>query len=256
MAGVTLGRARADHRRQGLLGRLMRGHLEAIHARGAEAVAALWASEGTIYGRYGYAGGARCADLTVRSPEARLDAGRCPRPRIALADRRPTALAAIHDAVRPAWPGMLGRRPTEWSHRLHDLEHERAGRSRLQAALLDDGYAVYAVRKAQTDDGLPDSVVELRELIARTPEARAALWAFLLGLELTRRVVWEEAPVDEPIVHRLMIRARRASSCSTRSGSGSSTSAARWPRGRTGRPSTSCSRSPTTSARATRAACG
>ena len=203
MAGVTSVGVRADHRRQGLLGRMMRGHLDAIQARGTEAVAALWASEATIYGRYGFAIAARCADLSVRSPDAQLDAAGLPRPRLALAaDARPQ-LAAIHDAVRPTWPGMLGRGPTEWNHRLRDLEHERAGRSRLQAALLDDGYAVYAVRKAKTDDGLPDSVVELRELVARTREAHAALWAFLLGLELTRRVFWEEAPLDEPIVHRL-----------------------------------------------------
>jgi predicted acetyltransferase len=203
MAGVTSVGVRPDHRRQGLLGRMMRGHLEAIHDRGVEAVATLWASEATIYGRYGFAIGARCADLTVRSPDARLDADGLPRPRLALADDSRAQLAAIHDAVRPAWPGMLGRGPTEWNHRLRDLEHEREGRPRLQAALLDDGYAVYAVRKGKSADDLPDSVVELRELVARTPEAHAALWAFLLGLELTRRVFWEEAPVDEPILHRL-----------------------------------------------------
>ncbi|HEX4691432.1 MAG TPA: GNAT family N-acetyltransferase [Solirubrobacteraceae bacterium] len=203
MAGVTSVGVRPDHRRQGLLGRMMHGHLEAIHARGAEAVAALWASEATIYGRYGFDIAARCADLTVRSPDARLDARGLPRPRIAPAGDARGQLAAIHDAVRPTRPGMLGRSPTEWNQRLRDLEHERAARSRLQAALLDDGYAVYAVRRAQTDDGLSDSVVELRELIARTTEAHAALWAFLVGLELTRSVVWEGAPVDEPIVHRL-----------------------------------------------------
>ena len=203
MAGVTSVGVRPDHRRQGLLGRMMRGHLQAIHDRGVEAVATLWASEATIYGRYGLAIGARCADLTVRSPDARLDADGLPRPRLALADDSRAQLAAIHDAVRPAWPGMLGRGPTEWNHRLRDLEHEREGRPRLQAALLDDGYAVYAVRKGKSADDLPDSVVELRELVARTPEAHAALWAFLLGLELTRRVFWEEAPVDEPILHRL-----------------------------------------------------
>jgi predicted acetyltransferase len=203
MAGVTSVGVRPDHRRQGLLGRMMRGHLQAIHDRGVEAVATLWASEATIYGRYGFAIGARCADLTVRSPDARLDADGLPRPRLALADDSRAQLAAIHDAVRPAWPGMLGRGPTEWNHRLRDLEHEREGRPRLQAALLDDGYAVYAVRKGKSADDLPDSVVELRELVARTPEAHAALWAFLLGLELTRRVFWEEAPVDEPILHRL-----------------------------------------------------
>jgi predicted acetyltransferase len=204
MAGVTSVGVRADHRRRGLLGRMMRGHLEAIHARGAEAVAALWASEATIYGRYGYGVATRCADLTVRSPTARVQAdGELPRPRIVPIDAARPQLAAIHDAVRPGRPGMLGRPATKWDSRLRDLEHERAGRSRLQAALVEDGYAVFAIRKGQTEAGNPDSVVELRELLARTPEAHAALWSFLVGLELTRRVVWEEAPVDEPIVHRL-----------------------------------------------------
>jgi predicted acetyltransferase len=204
MAGVTSVGVRVDHRRRGLLGRMMRGHLQAIHARGAEAVAALWASEATLYGRYGFGIATRCADLTVRSPTAQVPAdGELPRPRIATVDAARAQLAAIHDAVRPAWPGMLMRPASKWDSRLRDLEHERAGRSRLQAALLDDGYAVFAVRRGQTDAGNPDSVVELRELLARTPQAHAALWSFLLGLELTRRVVWEEAPVDEPIAHRL-----------------------------------------------------
>jgi predicted N-acetyltransferase YhbS len=66
MAGVTSVGVRADHRRQGLLGRMMRGQLEAIRARGEEAVATLWASEATIYGRYGFGLGSRCADLVVR----------------------------------------------------------------------------------------------------------------------------------------------------------------------------------------------
>ena len=203
MAGVTAVGVRADHRRRGLLDRMMRGQLEAIHARGAEAVAALWASEASIYGRYGFGLGARCADLTVCSPDARLDPDGLPRPRVVLAEDARPQLAAIHEAVRPGWPGMLSRPGSMWSLRLRDLEHERGNRSRLQAAILDDGYAVYAVHKAQTDAGAPDSVVELRELVARTPEAHAGLWSFLLGLDLTRRVVWIEAPVEEPIQHRL-----------------------------------------------------
>jgi predicted acetyltransferase len=204
MAGVTSVGVRPDQRRRGLLGRMMRGHLEAIQARGTEAVAALWASEATIYGRYGFGIATRCADLTVRSPTAQVQAGcELPRPRLVPVDAARPQIAVIYDAVRPAWPGMLGRPASRWDNRLRDLEHERAGRSPLQAALLDDGYAIFAIRKGQTDDGNPDSVVELRELLARTPEAHAALWSFLLGLALTRRVFWEEAPVDEPIALRL-----------------------------------------------------
>lgn len=42
------------HSRRGLLTRLMRTQLHGLHDEGREAVALLYASEGGIYGRYGY----------------------------------------------------------------------------------------------------------------------------------------------------------------------------------------------------------
>ena len=41
------------HRRRGIMRRLMRRQLDDIHQRG-ESLAGLWASEGPIYGRFGY----------------------------------------------------------------------------------------------------------------------------------------------------------------------------------------------------------
>src|ERR687897_103043 len=52
VAAVTLVGVRATHRRRGLLTSLMRRQLEDVRDR--EAVAALWASEPAIYGRFGY----------------------------------------------------------------------------------------------------------------------------------------------------------------------------------------------------------
>src|SRR5919106_1378194 len=54
VAGVTLVGVRPTHRRRGLLTTLMRRQLAGIHDGGREAVAALWASEPVIYGRFGY----------------------------------------------------------------------------------------------------------------------------------------------------------------------------------------------------------
>jgi len=39
----------------------------------------------------------------------------------------------------------------------------------------------------------------VRELVARTPEARAALWTFLIGIDLVRMLHWRLAPDREPL---------------------------------------------------------
>lgn len=53
VAGVTWVGVESTSRRQGLLRALMSRQLADLHAAGT-AIAALWASEGAIYGRYGY----------------------------------------------------------------------------------------------------------------------------------------------------------------------------------------------------------
>jgi GNAT superfamily N-acetyltransferase len=52
-AGVTIAGVLPTHRRRGLLRSMMRALLDAGHARG-EPVAYLWATEGTIYGRFDF----------------------------------------------------------------------------------------------------------------------------------------------------------------------------------------------------------
>ena len=52
-AGVTVVGVLPSHRRKGLLRRMMEAQLRDVRERG-EPVAALWASEETIYGRFGY----------------------------------------------------------------------------------------------------------------------------------------------------------------------------------------------------------
>jgi GNAT superfamily N-acetyltransferase len=52
-AGVTIAGVLPTHRRRGILRAMMRALIDAAHARG-EPVAYLWATEGTIYGRFGF----------------------------------------------------------------------------------------------------------------------------------------------------------------------------------------------------------
>src|SRR3954467_10130960 len=66
-AAVTAVAVVATHRRRGLLTAMMRRQLEDLRERG-DSVAALWASEGGIYGRFGYGIAARAAPLGARPP--------------------------------------------------------------------------------------------------------------------------------------------------------------------------------------------
>jgi predicted acetyltransferase len=198
-AAVTAVGVVPTHRRRGLLTEMMRRQLEAVHGHG-EAVAILWASEGGIYGRFGYGLAARIGRLTARRPLARLTA---PPPlgdplRAGPAGDHVAALRALYERVRGGRPGMLDRPDPWWQMRLHDPESQRHGAQPLQAVLVPDGYALYAVRADRDDDG-PAGEVAIRELVAATPAARAVLWAFLLDQDLTRTITWAMAPTDEPL---------------------------------------------------------
>src|SRR4051794_22461465 len=54
-AGVTWITVAPTHRRRGVLTAIMRRQLDELHERQGEPVAALWAAEYPIYGRFGYA---------------------------------------------------------------------------------------------------------------------------------------------------------------------------------------------------------
>jgi predicted acetyltransferase len=202
-AAVTAVGVLPEHTRRGLMGTLMRRQLADLHAAGRDAVAILWASEPAIYGRYGYGPASRSLTLAVRTREPGVALARGEeRPRLLAIDEARPALPAIYDAVRPTRPGLVARTEPWWNHRLHDPEYDRDGFSELRAAVLADGYVLYRA-KVGWEDGAPAGAIAVRELIAKTPEAEGALWAYLLGIDLVRSLSWELAPPDEALPLRI-----------------------------------------------------
>jgi predicted acetyltransferase len=208
MAGVTAVTVQPTHRRRGLLTALMRAQLDGLRV-GGEAVAGLWASEGRIYGRFGFAPAAREGTLAVRSDRTALrrdvqvaaETIELMTPGDALEVAR-----AVHDAVRPNRPGMLSRSDGRWARVVGDPESERDGTRPMRAAVLrhDDGrpraYALYAVRMG-VERGEHTGEAVVRELLATDAAGTAAMWGYLLGLDLVRTVSWEGSPADPELLH-------------------------------------------------------
>jgi predicted acetyltransferase len=200
VAGVTQVGVLPTHRRRGMLTKLMRRQLADVHDAGREAVAALWASEPVIYGRYGYGLATLVAQLEVTTREAQLRWA--PAARVELLDPADAvdAMRAVHDAVRPTVPGMLDRDGPWWDVRIQDPEQRRDGAQPLRAAVTDGGYALYST-KPRFEYDRPAGEILVREVLAMTPGAHAAIWGFLLGLDLMHRLVYDLGPADDPLRH-------------------------------------------------------
>ena len=217
-AGVTWVSVLPSHRRRGVLSSLMRRQLADVRDRG-EPLAVLWASESVIYPRFGYGRAMWHADFTLYRGEGTLArtapvAGTAPADgglRLRLVD--PVAaipeLAKVYDTVLPSRPGFIARTESWWQRTVYDPADRRQGTSPLHCVLAEDdggprGYALYsAVNHWDSDTSLPDSTLNVREMVATDAEASAALAADLLSRDLTTEFRLRGRPLDDPLLYQL-----------------------------------------------------
>ena len=201
-AAVALVGVLPSHRRRGLMTALLRRQLADVHAAG-EPLAALWASETAIYGRFGYGLATLVGHLDVATREARLRQRPELRARLTTPAQARPAVMEIHEAVRRSRVGLVDRSDRWWDARLTLSGQRRQGGSALRAAVVDgEAYALYSV-KGGFADGRPAGEVMVREVVAATPEGAAAIWRYLLELDLIRRATYDRAPSDDPLPHML-----------------------------------------------------
>jgi predicted acetyltransferase len=194
-AGVTWVGVLPSHRRRGILRDFMRRQLADAREWG-EPIAALWASEASIYGRFGY--GLAAPGISMKSDRARFalrdDEGPQGSIRLVTADEAYELFPPVYERIRAKRAGMLTRTEHWWrNHRLADPESGRRGASRkFYAAIELDGqveaYTYYRVKEGESDDGLPRGEVKVVEAFATSPAAERELWRFLHGIDLIHRV--------------------------------------------------------------------
>jgi predicted acetyltransferase len=206
-AHVTMVGVSPTYRRRGALTRLMGRQLRDVRAVG-EPLAALWASEGRIYQRYGYGLASTKLAFEIDGREVRLSertSAAGVRLRDAAAADARKELAQVYERVRLTRPGWSSRDERWWEWNLEDPASRRHGATPKRALLAEgrdgvDGYALWRTKSSWRPTG-PEGETQVAELVAATPDAYAALWRFLLSVDLTRAVRYGYAATDEPLVH-------------------------------------------------------
>ena len=207
-AGVTAVSVRSTHRRQGVLTRMMAHQLDDVAARG-EPLAILTASETPIYGRFGYGLGTQFWGWTLDtdSPLAHPSSA-TGRIRMLERDDAAKVLPGIREQVWRRHPGEVSWSPAWWDDWFQDPKDQRDGGSERRYAVHEsasgeaDGYVAWNA-KPKWEGGLAVGTVRVQHLYGLDDEVEAALWQFLLSIDLVKSVVAWDRPVDDPLRWRL-----------------------------------------------------
>jgi predicted acetyltransferase len=210
MGGVTSTGVVATHRRRGLLRQMMQAMFTDAQDHG-EFVIGLSASEGGIYGRFGFSPATQRTRWELDRSDAALIDAPPPRGSLELVDAA-TARGVwprLHDTVRARRVGEVSAQPDQWEQ-LSDASTGTDGPLRYLLHRDDsgrpDGIAHYRIPWGPGPDDVGTVAVEALEALGT--DAYTALWGLLVDLDLSRRIVAAPRPVDEPL--RWMLRNPRA----------------------------------------------
>jgi predicted acetyltransferase len=214
-AGVTVVGVLPTHRRRGVLRALMRAQLDDAHDRG-EPLATLWASEETIYGRFGYGLASFCGEISVAHEHNAFAQPFEPQGTLRLieANEALEVIPPVFERIRQDWPGMFSRDRIWWENReIADPEERRdgAGPKRWVAYERDgslEGYAVYR-HKPGFEAGTTNAELRVLEALGTTPEALRDVWAYLLAIDWIATVKSSLLPPDHALF-MLLATPRRA----------------------------------------------
>lgn len=191
------------HRRRGMLREMMARLLDDAERRG-EPVSILTASESSIYGRFGFGVASLYMDAEIERANARLIRewdvpGRF---RLVSAEEAKPLLAPLYDRTRLARAGSVTRPDYWWQGMLRQNAWPGGGAPFYAVYELPDGEVAGGLRYAvegQWESGIAQSTVVVREMLAASPAAEAALWQYLTNIDLTRKVRVILRPVDDPL---------------------------------------------------------
>lgn len=199
---ITVVTVRPSHRRRGILRRMMTDSLDRARAAGLP-MAALTATEGTIYGRFGF-GPATTLDTVRVDVKGGLPVVAEPEGTVIAVD--PSSLIelapSLFETFHAAHRGSIGRQHAYTLRATGRLGPEEAKDDpALRAAVYLDadgvprGFLTYAFAGWEKSP----LTMDVRDMVATSPAARRELWRYLGAHDLIERVVYDAAAPDDPL---------------------------------------------------------
>ncbi|MFJ6534937.1 GNAT family N-acetyltransferase [Paenarthrobacter sp. NPDC091711] len=203
---VTAVTVRGTHRRNGILRGMITADLEAAKDDGL-AIAALTASEASIYGRFGF--GVATFERSIKVDTGpRFQLRGLPEGTVEVAD--PSVLLdvapKVFERVQRLSPGSVDRQEYYRLLASGSIGHDGKPDTSVRCALHYDpsgsldGYVSYRFKGW---DHKPYTM-EIVDLVAASNAAYLDLWRFLGSIDLIDEVTWAEAPVDDPLAWALV----------------------------------------------------
>ncbi|MFL4472578.1 GNAT family N-acetyltransferase [Paeniglutamicibacter sp. MACA_103] len=199
---ITLVTVRPTHRRRGILRELMTGDLARAKAAGFP-VAALTASEATIYGRFGFG---RATEQQTLHLDVRGDVRFHAAPAGSMLQVPPHALEGIAGRVFEAFHasrrGSVGRQEAylrhataRWGPEGPVPDPKLRAAVHLDAAGEVQGYVTYAFAGWESKP----ATLTVRDLVATGEVARREIFRFLASIDLIERVSHPFAAANDPL---------------------------------------------------------
>lgn len=192
------------HRRKGIARALLEAELRTAAALGVP-LATLTVSESTIYGRFGFAAATFANTLTIDTRRATWTGPTAPgRLHFVSAAEARAELPALHERIRATGVGQLDSWGLRWDGFTGIVTDDKESAKSLRAVRYDDtdgnlrGIVLYRVSDGERDFAAHTLTVDY--LAAETDDAYAALWRYLLEVDLVGTVKASDRPVDEPLI--------------------------------------------------------
>ena len=193
IGGVTV---LPSHRRRGLLTEMMKRQLTAAYERGLP-VSPLGASEAPIYGRFGYgiASGHEHWKIDRHRTAFRQEYAWDGSVKMVKTERAREVIPEVYRRALANRAGVIQPPKSWWDNEFDDKKRGRNANFYVEYRESGvEGYAIYRIK---------EGVVTVRQLIACTDAAYAALWRYCLDIDLIKTIKAWIRPVDDPLVWML-----------------------------------------------------
>jgi len=201
LGGVTAVGTLPEYRRRGLLRAITRRAFAEMRERG-QSVAALWASQAAIYQRYGYSLASMQNIYRIDSVDIGFADGSDGSARIERVDVErglPTIKQLYRDFIADRTL-HLHRSQVLWRNNALSAS-DATGPAHVAIAYRDAapvGHLVYHVRSAKVAHRSRQQELTIRDLAWLDVDAYRSLWSWIKLHDLVGRVVWLNAPPDDP----------------------------------------------------------